>query len=245
MRVYFDKLKDSIGAFGASLGALKSQLDPKFPWYPYHTLPNLLHVDSLVSPAMDQLFVPPQKFADIGAADGDLAFYLESMGYECDIYDNGPTNMNGLRGAKKIKAALNSRVEIFECDIDSQFNIEGPYNLIFFLGILYHLKNPFFALEKLSYVSSYMFISTKIARFFQPGGEDVSGIPSAYLVAPDETNNDPTNFWIFSDRGLKRIIERSGWSLIGYRTTGDIALSNPRDDDHDERAFALLKSRRI
>jgi tRNA (mo5U34)-methyltransferase len=85
MRVNFDKLKDSIGAVGASLGALKSQLDPKFPWYPYHTLPNLLHIDSLVSPAIDQLFVPPKKFADIGATDGDFAFYLESIGYECEV----------------------------------------------------------------------------------------------------------------------------------------------------------------
>jgi len=50
--------------------------------------------------------------ADIGAADGDVAFFLESLGFTVDIIDNGPTNMNGLEGARKVKQALGSNAAL-------------------------------------------------------------------------------------------------------------------------------------
>ena len=190
----------------------------------------------------DTLFIPGKKYAAIGAGDGDLSFYFESLGNECDIYENATTNMNGLRGAYRMKKILTSAVNIIQCDLDSQFDVQFRYDLIFFLGILY---NPFFVLEKLSKASSYMFVSTRIARHFQASGQDVSAIPATYLLAPEELNNDATNFWIFTDAGLKRILDRAGWEVISYRTAGDTVHSNPRDMNCDERAFAFLKSRRL
>jgi tRNA (mo5U34)-methyltransferase len=77
-----------------------------------------------------------KSIADIGAADGDLAFFMESLGNQCDIYDFGPTNYNGLRGAYFLKERLKSNVGIYERDFDSQFSMTGKYDLIFFLGIL-------------------------------------------------------------------------------------------------------------
>jgi hypothetical protein len=72
----------------------------------------------------------------------------------------------------------------------------------------------------------------------------VSAVPAAYLLGPDESNNDATNFWVFTDAGLKRLLDRTGWDLVTYRTLGDVARSNPWDNDRDERAFTLVKSRR-
>ncbi len=66
--------------------------------------------------------------------------------------------------------------------------------------------------------------------------------PLAYLVNPDETNADATNFWIFSEEGLRRILRRSGWKIRGLVTTGDTHLSDPVRGDRDERAFCLLES---
>jgi tRNA (mo5U34)-methyltransferase len=241
----FDEVKASSAAFSKKLKSIKSELDVRFAWYPYDTMANFLHIDKIVPEEFDFLFTPKKRYADFGAADGDLSFYLESLGNDCDIYDNGPTNMNGLRGARRMRRALNSQVNIVECDLDTQFDVSSRYDLIFVLGILYHLKNPFFVLEKLSIVSPYLLLSTKVARHFRAGGLDVSAVPAAYLVGPAELNNDPTNFWIFSEAGLQRIIDRTGWDLVGYRTVGDTIHSNPSDNDCDERAFAFLKSRRV
>jgi tRNA (mo5U34)-methyltransferase len=245
MKQNYDKVKNSCAKFSEQIRKIKSELDVDFPWYPYDTFSNIWHLEPIVTEEADTLFIPGKKYADIGAGDGDLSFYFESLGNECDIYENATTNMNGLRGAYRMKKVLTSAVNIIQCDLDSQFDVQFRYDLIFFLGILYHLKNPFFVLEKLSKVSSYMFVSTRIARHFQANGQDVSAFPATYLLAPDELNNDATNFWIFTDAGLKRILDRTGWEMISYRTVGDTVHSNPSDMNCDERAFAFLRSRRL
>jgi len=43
------------------------------------------------------------KIADLGGADGDLAFFLETLGFDLDIIDHAPTNFNHLKGAQLLK----------------------------------------------------------------------------------------------------------------------------------------------
>jgi len=59
--------------------------------------------------------------ADIGGADGDNAFFLEQLGYSVDIIDNGPTNFNGLRGAKLLNDSIGGNVRLYNVDLDTQF----------------------------------------------------------------------------------------------------------------------------
>jgi tRNA (mo5U34)-methyltransferase len=146
-------------------------------------------------------------------------------------------------GARYLKGALGSTARIFETDLDSQFALkEGRYDLTFFLGLLYHLKNPFYALERMAKHSRYMFISTRIARHFRAGTQDVSSIPAAYLLAPDESNNDRTNYWVFTKAGFERLVDRTGWNLVASHVIGS-PNSNPQDNRLDERMFALLEAR--
>ena len=105
------------------------------------------------------------KVADIGAADGDLAFFLERQGLSVDMIDNEYTNFNGLEGARILKETLNSAVAIQSVDLDSQFSLAGQkYDAVFFLGTLYHLKNPFFLLESLARLTRYCLVRTCIAK---------------------------------------------------------------------------------
>jgi len=219
---------------------------PESFWYPYHTLRNVGVLEQLLANAELDLMQlcrgPHGKIVDIGGADGDLAFFLEKMGLTVDLIDNEPTNYNRLQGARILKQALNSNVTIRTVDLDSQFNLSGEkYDAIFLLGTLYHLKNPFFVLEKLAAVARYCFLSTRIATQTD-NGHQISQAPLAYLLGPKECNNDNTNFWIFSDEGLKRLINRTGWSLVSYLSIGATANSTPADPERDERAFCLLKS---
>lgn len=62
------------------------------------------------------------------------------------------------------------------------------------------------------------------------------------MLGPEECNNDNTNFWIFSEEGLKRLIHRTGWTILAYTTIGDRNSSTPADPNHDERALCILKS---
>ena len=230
--------------FNKELDIKKKEISDNLPWYPYGSLSNFVHLREIFNKRpIDSLVADHLKILDIGAADGDLSFFLESLGYKLDIIDNGPTNFNQLKGARLLKEKLQSSVGIYEIDLDSQFRTPGEqYDLVFFLGILYHLKNPFYILESLSRIARYLVLSTRVAQF-SPDGTSISKLPLAYLLDPHESNNDPTNYWIFSDTGLRRLFDRSGWDVLEIMTVGDKTASNPCDQNHDERAFALLTSR--
>jgi len=230
-----------------NLWEIKLAHRPKSFWYPYSTLHNVALLEKLSATAglhlLDLCRGAHGKVSDIGAADGDLAFFLERQGLSVDLIDNEYTNFNGLEGARTIKAALNSSVTIQSVDLDSQFSLVGQkYDAIFFLGTLYHLKNPYFLLENLARITRYCFVSTRIAKQ-TADGSPLAPHPVAYLVGPQECNNDDTNFWIFSDQGLKRLIDRTGWNLVSYLTIGDTGSSIPADCERDERAFCLLEKR--
>jgi tRNA (mo5U34)-methyltransferase len=219
---------------------------PKSFWYPYGTLKNIRILEQLlVSVGLGLLPLCRGSYgqiADIGSADGDLAFLMEKMGFSVDVFDNATTNFNLLEGARIMKEALGSSVTIREIDLDSQFPPSPDrYDAIFFLGTLYHLKNPFYVLERLVRMANYCFVSTRIASH-TGDGLPLSSHPLAYLLDPEECNNDNTNFWIFSDQGLKRLIRRTGWSVLCYGTVGNTANSTPADLDRDQRAFCVLRS---
>jgi hypothetical protein len=225
---------------------IKSAHRSKSFWYPYGTLRNIQVLEELLATVGLGLLPlckgSSGKIADIGSADGDLAFFLEKIGFSVDVIDNALTNFNLLEGARIMKKALGSSVTIREIDLDSQFSLStDKYDAIFFLGTLYHLKNPFFILERLARITSYCFVSTRVASQTIDGSL-LSPYPLAYLLDPEECNNDNTNFWIFSDQGLKRLIKRTGWSVLCYGAVGNTTNSTPADLDRDQRAFCALRS---
>ncbi|HEU0273490.1 MAG TPA: class I SAM-dependent methyltransferase [Candidatus Udaeobacter sp.] len=238
-------LSDLATAAEEKLWELKLAHRPKPFWYPYRTLWNVGILERLSADAGLNLLQMCRgkwgKVADIGAADGDLAFFLESQGLSVDAIDNAATNFNRFQGVRILKDALNSSVTIRSVDLDSQFELpSNKYDAIFLLGILYHLKNPFLVLEKLAQMTRYCFASTRIARQ-TADGHLLSPYPVAYLLGPRECNNDDTNYWIFTDEGLKRLIDRSGWSLLSRINIGNTTNSTPADPDRDERTIVLLR----
>jgi 2-polyprenyl-3-methyl-5-hydroxy-6-metoxy-1,4-benzoquinol methylase len=131
-------------------------------WYPYATLKNIIVLDRVLESAglnlLDICRGEYGKIADIGAADGDIAFFLEELGFSVDLIDNEYTNFNKLDGARILKEVLNSSVTIRSVDLASRSQLfEGKYDAAFLLGILYHLKNPFYILERLAHVSALLF----------------------------------------------------------------------------------------
>jgi tRNA (mo5U34)-methyltransferase len=244
-----DDLRDACPAFRERLLALKAG-DPDIRWYPHDSLANIeVHLDRLADGGSRRVLngVERMRIADIGAADGDVAFFLESVGAKVDIIDNAPTNMNALRGARRMKELLGSSVAIHDVDLDSQFHLPGEYDFAVFLGILYHLKNPYYAMEQLGRRVRAAFLSTRVTQFDrpadEPGAQDISGKPLAYLVGPDECNGDATNYWMFTNAGLRRMVDRCGWDVVEYKTAGAVGRSDPWSADGDERAFVLLESR--
>ncbi len=241
-----DQLIASIGAQVDRLRTARTQIVGDLPWYPYDILANVMHLNEMLKDQNRDLERLAQGLpvADIGAADGDIAFALEDVaGWQVDIIDNSATNMNGLRGARALQKHFDSTVEIHDIDLDRQFSLPRErYGLVFLLGILYHLQNPYYTLRELASRSSYCLLSTRVARFAGSAQTPIGHLPVGYLVAPDETNGDATNYWMFSPSGLERIVERAGWSVLERMNVGDVERSDPSSPEHDERMFMLLRS---
>ena len=229
----------AVRAFQAKLDRARHQIAPRdFEWYRYASLAAIPPIESMLSSLPDEVRSLPML--DLGCADGDLAFFFESLGYQVTAVDHELTNHNQMRGVRALKEALGSKISIHTADLDGRFHIPGgPFGLCLLLGILYHLKNPFYMLEYVAQKARYCVLSTRVARRTPRGA--VMDEPLAYLVDADELNQDRTNFWIFSPEALKRLVTRAGWTIRAFHTTGATHDSDPVS--RDERAWCLLESR--
>jgi tRNA (mo5U34)-methyltransferase len=220
-------------SFERRLIDIRRRVKPEpFDWYRFDSFANLAQFDVLLGVDGVERVVElsgDEPVADFGTADGDLAFLLESLGCRVSAIDWPGTNANQMRGVELMKRELGSAVDIRAIDIDDQFRLDGDrFGLALALGLLYHLKNPFYFLERLACHARHCIVSTRIL----PRGR--TGDPVAWLTGDREFENDATNYWFFSEAGMLRLMDRCGWDVVRHNVTGD---------GGDDRFFCLAESR--
>jgi SAM-dependent methyltransferase len=236
-----ERLVDAALRFRRRLDKIKAGI-PGVQWYPYDSLMNFYPVRDLLAGRYLMDLAGDKPVLDLGCGDGAVAFFMESLGARVHAVDNAATNYNGMRGVRALKDSLGASLEIHEMDLDGRFALpDAQYGLAFFLGTLYHLKNPFYALEAVARKTRYCLLSTRVARFTPGGAVDFHDLPMAWLLDDREANADSTNYWIFSEAGLRRLLGRAGWNVLAWTTSGDTRLSEPSSKTADERAFCLLE----
>lgn len=232
---------------GRRLEAFKQEVKiADYGWYPYGSLSALPVVSELMGEAYPEIAgrLSEEPVADVGCGDGDFAALFADLGVEADAIDHRESNFNQMRGVERLSAESAGRLRAYDLDLDAGFELpRRQYGLALFLGTLYHLKNPFYVMERLAEAAAYCVLSTRIAQVTPDRAFPMESEPVAYLLGAREANNDPTNFWIFSYTGLRRLIERTGWLLVSERRVGCREGSDPSSPAADERIFALLRSR--
>lgn len=230
--------------FRQRLDAAKRRIAPTdFEWYPYDSLSNLHTLDRLLTGPNRSLpeLASGKPILDIGCADGDLAFFLASLGHQVLAVDNPITNFNSMRGLRALNRELGGAVEIQVADLDGPFQFrERGYGLAFLLGVLYHLKNPYRMLDFLSRRAEYAAISTSITSYAPGLYESVVGTSIAYLADVYEINRDSTNYWLLSDAGFRRLLQRTNWEICDYLLIGAPGATGAVGE---QRAFTLVHSR--
>jgi tRNA (mo5U34)-methyltransferase len=214
-----------------------------FDWYPYDCFANLFYIQRLLNSSglsLDKA-IGTKPVLDLGAADGALSFFLESLGHRVHACDHAGTNLNRMEGIRSLAAVLGSRISIHDTDLDARFDLPDQYGAALFLGTLYHVKNPFYILELLARRAQFCFLSTRVARLTADKKVRLDNAPVAYLLEPDECNSDVTNYWIFSPAGLRVLVKRAGWSILASANSG-ATESDPITQEGDERMFLLLQS---
>jgi tRNA (mo5U34)-methyltransferase len=141
------------------------------------------------------LQLPPlagKTVLDIGAWDGYFSFAAERLGaarvLATDSYVWGGASWGSMAGFELARVALDSRVEDRYIDVmDLSPDEVGMFDVVLFLGVLYHLRHPLLALERVAaVVGELLVVETHVdltflrrpAAAFYPGGE----------LAGDETN---------------------------------------------------------
>jgi tRNA (mo5U34)-methyltransferase len=148
--------------------------------------------------ALRRLGLPPRldglSVLDIGAWDGFFAFEAERRGASRVLAtDSVRWNRAGDWGSKEgfalARRALGSRVEDKTIDVlDLSPDTVGVFDLVLFLGVLYHMRHPLLALERVASVTGRQLIVETHADLLH------CRRPAWAYYAGAELDHNPTNW---------------------------------------------------
>jgi tRNA (mo5U34)-methyltransferase len=150
---------------------------------------------------------------DIGAWDGFFSFEAERRGaarvVACDYYSWHGTGWGTKAGFEFARSALSSRVEDIDLDVmDISPQRVGTFDVVFFLGVLYHLPHPLLALERVASVTGDLLVLETVI--------DLVGFnrPAAAFYPGRDLNDDPTNWWGPNAPAVHAMLQTVGFQRI-------------------------------
>jgi tRNA (mo5U34)-methyltransferase len=170
---------------------------------------------------LTRLHLPPdlsgKTVLDIGAWDGFFSFEAERRGaarvVAADYYSwhgTGWGTGQGKAGFELARATLASRVEDVDVDVmDLSPNaVGGPFDVVLFLGVLYHLRDPLRALERVASMAGDLLIIETVV--------DMLGVnrPAAAFYPDRELNDDPTNWWGPNPAAVEGMLRPVGFARV-------------------------------
>jgi tRNA (mo5U34)-methyltransferase len=183
------------------------------------------------------------RVLDIGARDGFFSFECERRGAaEVVAIDYLPPQETGFPIARQLVGA---EVELRQANVyDLDPDEIGTFDLTLFLGVLYHLRDPMLALDKIAGVSrGRVIVETQMiddALLTEDGGfkrlvdldPELERVPLMQFYPGRALNNDPTNVWAPNEACLGAMLEESGFQVSSQLRIGQrgIAFGERKDD---------------
>jgi tRNA (mo5U34)-methyltransferase len=174
-----------------------------------------------------RLDLPPslsgRTVLDVGAWDGFFSFEAERRGASrvvaSDYYSWHGAGWGTKAGFELARTALGSRVEDLDLDVmDLSPERAGTFDVVLFLGVLYHLPHPLLALERVASVTRQLLIVETVV--------DMVGIrrPAVAFYPGRELNDDPTNWWAPNDAAMHGMLRTVGFQRVRTVTPARSAL---------------------
>jgi len=184
-------------------------------------------------PILDALGLPRdlrgKRALDIGTSDGYFAFELEKRGAAVTAIDFVPETYSGFATARRI---LDSQVEY---RMDNVYNLApesyGTFDVVLFLGVLYHLRKPLAALDAIRSVmkeDAQLFVGTMLIDeyFLLPDGTTTTldaidpilkNVPLWQFYPGDALNGDYTNEFAPNRRALEAALAEAQFRVDELR----------------------------
>ncbi len=166
------------------------------------------------------------RVLDIGTRDGFFAFEVERRGASEVIgLDNVPPHLTGFNVAKEL---LNSRAEYV---VDNVYNLSvakyGRFDLVLFFGVLYHLRHPLLAMDRiwdvcnqsaLLYVESHMIDEGLVdgdgaLHRLDALNPHLLGFPLVEFLPGAMLAGDFTSKWAPNQVALRGMLESAGFDV--------------------------------
>jgi tRNA (mo5U34)-methyltransferase len=184
---------------------------------------------------LDELGLPDnlsgKRVLDIGARDGFFSFAMEKRGGEVVAVDYAKPSVTGFGIAAEILA---SRVPYH---VENVYALTpetyGMFDVVLFLGLIYHLRNPLLALDtvrKLCKPNALLFVESQLMEERLTGmmdrtrrlwsvlrgrREQPTTIPLWRLVPGRSLANDGTNCWVPTMPGLEAALQECEFTVLG------------------------------
>lgn len=167
-----------------------------------------------------------RRVLDVGCSDGFYSFVCEARGAQVTAVDDQSSllaDAEGRNGHTVASRLRRSTVDYRIADVHdlAASGVDGPFDLILFVNVLYHLEDPVRALRELARVArpgATMVIKTYYrtdVRLWVRGrclGFDLTRHPRWWFFPGTELGGDPTNWWAPNRAGLAALLTATGWS---------------------------------
>ena len=160
---------------------------------------------------------------DVGAWDGLFSFEAERRGAErvlaTDSFAWGGGGWGSKESFELARELLGSRVEDQTIDVMelSPEAVGGRFDVVLFLGVLYHLRHPLLALERVASVTGELLIvSTSVDMVSHER-------PAAAFYPGADLNGDPTNWWGPNPACVEAMLRDVGFgrvAMVSFQTGG-------------------------
>jgi tRNA (mo5U34)-methyltransferase len=163
---------------------------------------------------------------DVGAWDGFFSFECERRGADRVVALDGPAwrepawgpgGFGTRSGFELARRALGSSVEDVELELkDISPESVGRFDVVLFLGVLYHMRHPLLALERVASVTGSLLIVETHADLIRLRR------PAAAFYPGREVNRDASNWWGPNPAAVAAMLETVGFprAEIVYRPRG-------------------------
>jgi tRNA (mo5U34)-methyltransferase len=152
-----------------------------------------------------------KRVLDIGAWDGWFSFEMERRGAEVLAIDNWDNPR-----FHEARALMNSRVEYRQMDMyELTPERVGRFDIVLFMGVLYHLKHPLLALERVCALTTEMAaVDSFILREQHRPGEKVEQRPVMEFYETNEFGGQTDNWVAPSLACLQAFCRTAGFARV-------------------------------
>jgi tRNA (mo5U34)-methyltransferase len=122
-----------------------------------------------------------------------------------------PDKMPGKIGFETAHAALNSKVEMLVAEfMDTDLKKIGMFDVVLYLGSLYHMENPLLALRRVAKVTKEVaIIETEAAAF-----PNLEHSAICEFFESNELNGDVSNWWAPNEKALAGLCRAAGFARV-------------------------------